>query len=254
VAVLSTPDSDAVDVGRAIGQDVAAAGGGRVTGIRVQSPEGETYSGTRIDHDRQTTYVLVKDNATAVVIVHAADPSAAAVAERLAGNVGNGDGLTADPVIQESIGRLPSEVPQDLVLQEAQTITAAQLGEASAQIGGMVAQLGPEAQQWVAQARSILPQQMLSARYQDANRQDWSVISGQYGSAIRALATWTLLRWTLGLTGGESVSLRSGSGRMTEVDGQRLLLFRAGTSLVMLVAPAGSDTEKIRQLADGIQL
>jgi hypothetical protein len=254
VAVLSTPDADAVELGRAIGQQVAAAGGGRETGIRVQSPEGETYTGTRISNDRQTTYVLVKDNATAVVLVYAADPSAAPAAERLAANIGNGEGLIADPVIQESIGCLPPRVPEDLVLQEAQTTTGAQLGEASAQLGNLAARLGPEGQRWVAQAQSILPQQLLSARYQDADRQDWNVIRGQYGSPVRALATWALLRWTLGIAGGESVPLRTGSGQMTAVDGQRLLLFRTGASLVLLVAPAGSSTDKIRQLADGIQL
>src|SRR5262245_61241256 len=96
-------------------------------GIRVQSPAGAEYTGFRVRTPQDETYILDKTGAPITILIFAPDPSVKALADRLAGNVGNGSGLMDDPAVSASMGALPAQLPQGMELAESNTFTAASL-------------------------------------------------------------------------------------------------------------------------------
>ncbi|HYE86135.1 MAG TPA: zinc-ribbon domain-containing protein, partial [Vicinamibacterales bacterium] len=252
VTVLKTT-ANPLAAAQEISREVAQAASAAAAPIQVKTPTGEIFQGTRIRNDKEATYVLAQPDNASVVIVHAADPAAFPAAERLAANVGNGAGLAAFPSVLATLGALPSRLPQDWVLHEARTVTAAEIGRADAQLSEAAKSTDGEAQQLAAQARMVLPEQLMLARYQDPARRDWSIVRGQYGSSPRGLAAWTVLRSLMTFVTNEALPLASGEGRLLKLSDRQIALIRSGASLVMLAAPAGATADNVRQLAQGIQ-
>jgi hypothetical protein len=250
VTVVTTSGDSGAAV-QEIAREVSTAHGIAASGIEVKSPGGELYHGARIRDDREATYVLAKDNGGAVVIVHARDSSVLEAAERLAANVGNGEGLAAFPAIQNSLGTLPPELPADLVLQEARTLTGEQLGDAESQLAETALSMGAEAQRLAGQVHRVLPGGLVLARYHDAAKRDWGVMRGQYDSSPRALIAWTILRSLMTLTDSEAFPFQQGEARLLKFGDRQVALFRAGASIVLLAAPLDANTDHLRQLAGG---
>jgi hypothetical protein len=253
VAVLSTAAGQSGDAAREIASAVTKANGATESLIEVKSPLGQVYEGVRLKTDTQSTYVLARDEPPNVVIVHAQTARQAPDAARLAQNVGNGAGLGAFPALQSSLWTLPSRVPAGLELQEARTLPASELTAIDAQAGDAARQLGPEAQQWAGRLTRMLPDQLVMARYQDANKQNWGIIRGEYTAAGRAMTIWTMLRGFMTMTSTEALPIKNTTGRITDFDRQRVLIFRSAASLVLTLAPSGTPSDQIRQLAEGIQ-
>lgn len=253
VMVLSTAPGDAVEAAREIASGVTQASGAKESGIQVKSPSGQFYNGFRLVTDKQSTYVLARAGAPNVVVVHAVTPGQAATAERLAANVGNGAGLGAFPALQNTLWTLPARVPAGFELQEARTLPASELTAIDAQLEDAARQLGPEAQQWAGRLHRVLPDQLVMARYQDGKKQNWGIIRGEYASSGRAMTIWTALRGLLALTHTEALPIKGATGRITDVDRRRLLIFRTAASLVLTFAPSGASSDQMRQLAQGVQ-
>lgn len=84
------------------------APGSRATGIEVKSPEGETYRGYRVSGG-ESTYVAVSKAGTNVsIIMSATDPAGAVAVDRLARNLGVGEGLLDNSEYAGIFGELPS--------------------------------------------------------------------------------------------------------------------------------------------------
>lgn len=243
------------EVGGAIAGEVAAAAGAKPSGVRVQNPEGEIYLGWRIRSAQVTVYILDKQGADFIIIVYAPDPAAAPVAERLASNVGNGEGLNDDPAIQGSLWSLPASPPSGLVLQETHTLASDDLGlsEAELQRASGEAQT-EEARRMVASVRQLAPERLTLAHYTDRSGRDWGVLEGDYGSPRRAWCTWVMARWALSLTRTPRVPLRGTDGWVVDIESGRLLLFQRGPYLVVLVAPARSPLEQLSAFGNSFQI
>ena len=236
--------------GEAMADSIARSTNGQRTGVRVNSPDGDTYLGSRIKTQQITVYVLDKQNSSIVVIVYSPNPASAAVADRLAQNVGNGEGLNDYPEVKDSVWTLPPTAPTDLVLQEVNTLTAAEMEGWLQQGEGA----GKEMQELLNQVRQFIPERLTNARYQDRARKDWNVVVGNYGSSMRAWSTWSLLRWTAGIAAMKSVSLQNGDGLYMEQANEATLIFQRGPYLVVLSGPRTGSEARLLDFANRFQV
>ncbi len=236
--------------GEEIANSINRSTNGQRTGVRVNSPDGDTYTGSRIKTQQVTVYVLDKENSGIVIIVYAPTPATAEVADRLARNVGNGEGLNDYPEVRDSVWTLPPTTPSELVLQDVNTLTAAEMegwlrqGENNSR----------ELTEVLNQVRQFIPERLTNARYQDRARQDWNVVVGDYGSAMRAWSTWSLLRWTAGLAAMTSVSLQNGDGLYMEQGNEATLIFQRGPYLVLLSGPRTGSATRLLAFANQFQV
>jgi hypothetical protein len=97
---------------------VTRATSGQRTGVRVQSSKGGIYIGSRIRAPQSNVYVLNKQGGDIVILIYGIDPSTQEAVDRLAQNVGNGEGLIDYPELKNSLWTLPASTPSDLTLQE----------------------------------------------------------------------------------------------------------------------------------------
>lgn len=249
VHVLNTAGNRAGQ-GEEIANAINRSTNGQRTGVRVNSPDGDTYSGSRIKTQQVTVYVLDKQNADIVIIVYAPTPATAEVADRLARNVGNGEGLNDYPEVRDSVWTLPPTTPSELVLQEVNTLTAAEM-EGWLRQGENTSR---ELTELLNQVRQFIPERLTNARYQDRARKDWNVVVGDYGSSMRAWSTWSLLRWTAGLAAMKSVALQNGEGLFMEQDNEATLIFQRGPYLVVLSGPRTGAAARLLDFANRFQV
>src|SRR5207245_782722 len=94
-----------------IARSVTQATGGSRSGVRVQSPGGIVYTGSRIQSPQISVYVLQRQGSDIVIMIYGASPAVQAATARLAGNVGNGQGLNDSPTIQTTVWTLPRQPP-----------------------------------------------------------------------------------------------------------------------------------------------
>jgi len=241
--------------GEEIANAVDRATDGERTGIRVNSPDGDLYTGSRIRTPQISVYVLTKQNSGIVIIIYAPSPEVVEVAERLTRNVGNGEGLNDYPEVQSSLWTLPAAPPSDLVLQEVNTLTAGDMESSLQQIEGVVGS-SAEIQQLLSQVRQFIPERLTNARYQDRGRQDWNIVIGDYGSTRRAWMTWMLLRWTAGISVMRSVPMLDSEGLYADDDGdgQAMLIFHKGPYLILVAGPSATSVESLIELANKFQV
>jgi hypothetical protein len=108
--------------------EIVRATGGSRSGTRLQSPRGGTYIGSKIQTTQILIYVLEKQGADTLILIYSPNPAMNDAAIRLAGNVGNGEGLSDYPETQNAIWTLPQQKPADLVLVDFSTVTRAEMG------------------------------------------------------------------------------------------------------------------------------
>jgi cytoskeletal protein RodZ len=117
----------------ALAADIIKVTGGTRTGARVQSARG-TYIGSKIQTTQILIYVLEKQGADTLIFINSPNSATHDAAIRLAGNVGNGEGLNDYPETQNAIWTLPQQKPADLVLIDFNTVTRADLGLSDADL------------------------------------------------------------------------------------------------------------------------
>lgn len=238
--------------GDTIAVGIAQATKGDRTGVRVQSPTGAVYSGSRIRNPQVCVYVLAKQSSNLVIIIYAPDPSTLDVADRLARSVGNGAGLNDYPVIKGSLWTLPASLPADLMLQEVNTLTRADIERSFAGAGN--AGGDEETRKVLEQMRQLIPERLVGSRYTDAGRQEWGALEFEYSSGFQAWRTWLLARSLLGLAGSQTVTVRGVSALYMDQDNKRLLIFQKGPYFVVLSGPSASPVDRIIGLGDAFQL
>jgi hypothetical protein len=218
---------------------VKQATNGQQTGVRVQSPKGATYVGSKIRSSQSNVYVLSKQGGDTVILIYSPEPSMQSVVDRLAQNVGNGEGLSDYPELKNSLWTLPASTPGDLTLQEVYTLTGEQIGP-----GG----------DFPSEMRSFIPQRLTSARYTDAGRQEWVALNLEYESSFQAWRTWLLARGALGLGGAQTITVRDVNGLYLEQEGKRLLVFQKGPYLIFLSGPSAATADRLVVLGNQFQV
>jgi hypothetical protein len=222
---------------------VVSATSGTRTGVQVRSPKGAVYTGSKIRSSDAYVYVLNKQGGGIVILIYSPDPASANVVDRLAQNVGNGDGLIDYPQVKDSLWTLPATTPSDLTLQEIYTLTGSQIENS---IGG-----GGD---FPSEMRAFIPERLTSARYSDAGRQEWLVLNLEYGSSFAAWRTWLLARGALGLSGAQSTTVRDVDALYMNDDGKRLLIFQKGPYLIFLSGPSSASADRFVALGNQIQV
>jgi hypothetical protein len=223
-------------------------------GIKVTSPKGEEYAGWKVQSPQAVVYVLDKGRGGVTIIIYAPDPAARTTADRLAGNVGNGGGLTDYPEVQDSLFTLPPELPGGLDLQEANTFdTAASSASLSQVASSMGAGNSPETQQAIAKVQQSIPERITTARYRDRTGQDWNIGVGDYRNTRRAWTTWLLFRALLAFASARKVDLGYGSGLAFEQNRTQFVVVQRGPYLAVAGGPAGRPVEEVILLMKGLQ-
>jgi hypothetical protein len=229
---------------------VARATSGQRTGVQVQSPKGGIYIGSRIRSPQANVYVLSKQGGDIVILIYGTDPSTQDVVDRLAQNVGNGEGLVDYPEIKNSLWTLPASTPSDLKLQEINMLTGQQIEASITSSAGS----GDETQRILSQMRPFIPARLTGARYTDGGRQDWVALEFEYESTFQAWRTWLLARGALGLGGAQSTTVREVDGLYLDQEGKRILVFQKGPYLIFLSGPSGSTVDKLVTLGNQFQV
>ncbi len=120
----------------AIAVDIVKATNGSRSGTRLQSPRGGTYIGSKIQTPQILIYVLEKQSADTIILIYSPTPAMNDAAIRLAGNVGNGEGLNDYPETKNALWTLPQQKPSDLVLVDFNTVTRADIGLSDSDLNG----------------------------------------------------------------------------------------------------------------------
>ena len=225
--------------GDGLATSVVQATNGTKTGVKVQSPKGATYIGSKVRSPQANVYVLTKQGADVVILIYGPDPSTLAVVDRLAQNVGNGEGLIDYPEVKQSLWTLPAKTPSDLTLQEINTLTGAQIGSGGDLPSGM---------------RPFIPDRLTGARYTDAGRQEWVALNLEYGSTFQAWRTWLLARSAVGLDGAQTATVRDVDALYLNQEGKRILVFQKGPYLIFLSGPSSATVDRLAALGNQIQV
>jgi hypothetical protein len=252
VHVLNTPDPTAN--GRTIANRVQQATSGDLTQVRVESPQGAVYSGYKIQFPQGITFVLGKQNGTALIIIYAPNSGAIGIATRLAANVGNGRGLIDYPGLTRALWILPPEAPGDLELVAMNTVTPRDLGwSAGGPSEAAISSVDSSIRDFLSQLAWLMPQRITTAVYRDPSRREWNVLAATYPTNTRAAAVWLAMRGMLGFGGWHSVGTPSGTALVGVSDQGRVIAQRQGPNIVMAKGPDDADQGALANLAGSLQ-
>lgn len=227
-----------------------AANGATRTGTRVQSPRGGVYNGSRISTPQTNIYVLEKQNSDIVILIYSPTSAGNDTAARLAGNVGNGEGINDYPTIKSTLWTLPQR-PANLTLVDFYTQTRNEMGLSESDLNN--AKTDEETKKWIDYFSQFIPEKATNARYRDAQGKIWEVGVYDYETSQRAWNIWLLLKWTLGFS-LQSTPLKSGTALYSEDGGERNLMFQKGMYLVIIKAPNTTPIENVAALGDSVQI
>lgn len=231
------------DFGDDLASFVVQATSGTRTGVKVQSAKGATYIGSKIGSSQSNIYVLTKQGADIVILVFGEDPSTQGVVDRLAQNVGNGEGLVDYPEVKNSLWTLPATTPSDLTLIEIKTMSGEQILSSSGASGDLPSEMRP-----------FIPDRMTGSRYMDSGRREWIALNLEYGSSFQAWRTWLLARGALGLGGASTTTVREVDALYMTNEGKRIMVFQKGPYLIFLSAPGDASVERMVALGNQIQV
>lgn len=232
-----------LDFGDGLATSVVAATNGTRTGVKVQSPKGAVYTGSKIRSPQANVYVLNKQGGDIVILIYGTDPSTQEVVDRLAQNVGNGEGLMDYPEVKDSLWTLPATTPSDLTLQEISTLSGAQIVNSMGSGGDLPSEMRP-----------FIPERLTSARYTDSGQKEWVALNLEYGSSFQAWRTWLLARGALGLGGAQSTTVRDVDALYLDQEGKRILIFQKGPYLIFLSGPTAASADRFVALGNQIQV
>lgn len=231
------------DFGDGLATSVLQATNGTRTGVKVQSPKGAVYTGSKIRSPQANVYVLNKQGGDIVILIYGTDPSTQDVVDRLAQNVGNGEGLIDYPEVKDSLWTLPVTTPSDLTLQEISTLSGAQIENSIGSGGDLPSEMRP-----------FIPERLTSARYTDSGQREWVALNLEYGSSFQAWRTWLLARGALGLGGAQTTTVRDVDALYLDQDGKRIMIFQKGPYLVFLSGPGAAPVDRLVALGNQIQV
>lgn len=231
------------DFGDGLATSVVAATNGTRTGVKVQSSKGAVYTGSKIRSPQANVYVLNKQGGDIVILIYGTDPSTQDVVDRLAQNVGNGEGLIDYPEVKDSLWTLPAITPSDLTLQEISTLSGAQIVNSMGSGGDLPSEMRP-----------FIPERLTSARYTDSGQKEWVALNLEYGSSFQAWRTWLLARGALGLGGAQTTTVREVDALYLDQEGKRIMIFQKGPYLIFLSGPSGSSVDRFVALGNQIQV
>jgi hypothetical protein len=231
------------DFGDRLAASVVQATNGTKTGVKLQSPKGATYTGSKVRSPQANVYVLTKQGSDIVILIYGNDPSTQDVVDRLAQNVGNGEGLIDYPAIKESLWTLPATTPSDLTLQEISMLSGAQIENSIGSGGDLPSEMRP-----------FIPEHLTSARYTDSAQKEWVAVNLEYGSSFQAWRTWLLARSALGLSGAQTTTVREVDALYLDQEGKRIMIFQKGPYLIFLSGPSGSSVDRFVALGNQIQV
>jgi len=176
----------------------------KLSGVELQSTDGTTYRGYRVSSPDSTYYMLQAVEATAAILISANDHESAEVADRLAANVGNGEGLLHSEEYRTVFYGLP-QAPAGTNMIFSQSLTESDiasyvaefdrgLGELSeedrAEIGAELG--GADFESLVNLARSALPSMLSYSVYASPDEEQF-YMAGVAGYAS-ASKSWTVLQ------------------------------------------------------------
>jgi hypothetical protein len=251
VCVL-TAMPDQPNFGDGLANSIVKASGGQETGVRITSAAGAVYVGSKIQAAESIVYVLTKQGADIVILIYTYDPSNSAAVDRLAKNVGNGQGLLDYPEVKASLWTLPSTTLSGLTLVEINTITGAQIENSIASSSS--SSNNDEVKKILSQMRPFIPDRLTGARYLDTNRGEWVTLTFEYGSTFAAWRTWLLARSALGLGGAESTDVREVNGVIMTQEGMRILVFQKGPYLIFVSSPSSAPKDRLVALGNQFQV
>lgn len=241
-------------IGDELANSIAITSGGERTGVKIENPNGNTYIGSRIRTEQNTTYVLNKQNADIVIVIYAPSPEEFETADRLARNVGNGQGLNDYPEVQSSIWTLPPS-PPNLQLQEVYTLTGEDILRSIAELERSASkEQMPEVDNFIQQVKQFIPERITQARYLDDHRQEWGVIVGDYASTRRAWTTWSVVSWSGIIQNAQTINVSGVNGILVNEGQQQIIFFQKGPYLVIVAAPRASSMDKLIALTNGFQI
>jgi hypothetical protein len=231
-----------------ISEEVAQGAGGVVenTGVQVTSPEGQIYRGRKIRTSLGAlVYVLAKTGASILILIYSPQAAGAPVAERLATNVGNGAGLYDYAEVPGAVTLFPAAPPAGLTL----TGMTSYAGSDLANIEELRRTLGAQADA----VKPYIPDRVVTATYADAANREWKLMAGDFGGAARAWFAWSALRWSTGVSGLEVVSYPGGEGLTLVQQGERYLVSRDGSRIILVAAPAAEDVQRLALLGRSLR-
>lgn len=231
------------DFANGLATSIVQATNGTPNDWSVKSPKGATYSGSKIQSSKGPIYVLSKLGADIIILIFGDDSSTQTVVDRLAKNVGNGEGLMDYPEVKESLWTLPAATPADLTLVEINTMTGEQIIGSSGSGGDLPSEMRP-----------FIPDKMTGARYTDSSRQEWLALNLEYGSSFQAWRTWLLARGALGLSGAEKTTVRDVDALYMNQEGKRIMIFQKGPYLILLSGPGNAPVDRLVALGNQIQV
>ena len=230
--------------------------GAKTTGVGVTTADGREYTGTRSKTASTETIILEPSDKTTVIVIYASDPGGFVDAERLAQNVGNGEGLAeapADPDDTNPLFLLPPTIPPGMEMTGIMAGSTEDLIDNAAKNDN-----SKESRQDIEKAlgsvRQLLPDNYTFAKYTDAAGREWSAGVLDYGDLRRAWMFSYLLRGVLDNGKTESMTVRDANGVLAPADNGSLLFYSKGPYIGMVVAPKGGSRETIATLGSGLQL
>ena len=250
VHVLRALQNQVQQLAEELARTITQSTGGSRSGVRVQSPGGVVYTGSRIQSSQVSVYVLQRQGSDIVIVVYGPSPAVRDATARLAGNVGNGEGLNDSPTIQTTVWTLPRQPPTDFVLQSLNTLSGDELFSSA---DFQSTSSDEQTRELINKVRQFIPERITTARYRDGSGRDWNVYVYDYESTRRAWNTWFFLRWTVGL-GGQSVTVAGAEGLYVDTDQGRALVFQKGPYLIAIQGPTGSAVPTLVDLAGRLQV
>ncbi len=168
-----------------------------VTGLELQTPGNVTYRGFRVSTALAVYYALRRGDTNTAILISAQEAGGIAVAERLARNVGNGQGLLEDEQYRGSFSRLPPPPPGTSV-QLVRTFTEADITAAVAEMDAAMANSGQDPEmakfaELLPLAKTMLPGSISIAGYASSMNSADGFIAGvaSYSSVSNA---WTAMQ------------------------------------------------------------
>jgi hypothetical protein len=256
VHVLET-QPDMPPQGRQIADDVVGGLSAPpvVTQVRVDSPQGGVYEGWRIQSPADETFVLDKRGEPLVIVVYAPDAAAKPLAERLAADIGNGEGIMDQREMKDAIWALPATLPGGAVLEETASYTPEDIGMSANQLQSGLRDVGVSAGGAAASLDQILPNRITVGSYGDPSFQTWNVMVGSYGGTAKASVAWTVVKLMVKVMQSQPLAMPGGGdGLLITESGQQFLVFRKGPYLALLAGPTAASPQMLASWAAALQL
>ncbi|HRK21325.1 MAG TPA: DUF5684 domain-containing protein [Fimbriimonadaceae bacterium] len=251
------PQPGVRDLGKTLSANIGDAPGAKQSGITVENSDGTTYTGTRTQTSTEETYVLENDGTGTTIVVTATNPSEWDTADRLAQNVGNGDGLLESPTDENvnPVFLLPAELPagMELVAMESMTVDDLLSTEDVKSIEAEAASNREIAEAWKA-FRAILPERWTVATYRDGGGKEWKAGVLDYADSRKCWLVWQFFKTALTGQGLARIDVNGAEGHRGKADGKGWMYFQRGPFLAVVEAPGDASDEAVDRLGRSIQI